>query len=138
MSVINLSPQNSVLTINGATVDEWGQTDPPLTLEQIDDKEVLVRGLSGGAARIRRINEGWSLTVNLQPGSENSKYLSTLANNAVGVSASYATIGTNENWIGTEGVMTRQPSMGRGGPGFTDDQFQFQFNAGSLTTGGSS
>lgn len=70
MALSDLSVENTIVVITGVGVlDDWGRTDPPFTLEYIDDVANLSRGLGGNAVRFHRKNPGLRLTVNFMPGS---------------------------------------------------------------------
>ena len=57
MSVADLSVENTIMVITGVGVlDDWGRTDPPFTVEVIDDQANLSRGLGGNAVRFHRKN----------------------------------------------------------------------------------
>jgi hypothetical protein len=133
MPLPNFSTENSILTINGRSIQDWGNTDPPYSHEQIDDKESLRRGMGGAAVRYRRINEGWRQTINLNPGSDDSLYLQGLYNAGAVISASYVTLGTLEGAVFSEGVMVRCKSVSRAGPALGDDTFVIEYNIGAQT-----
>lgn len=133
MALPNFSTENSIVTINGRTIQDWGATDPPYVHEQIDDKEVLRRGMGGAAVRFRRINEGWRMTLNLNPGSDDSVYMQGLYNSGAIIAGTYVTVGTLESFIGTEGVITRGKAVNRAGPTLGDDTYVIEFNVGAQT-----
>jgi len=133
MSLPNFSTENSILTINGRTIKDWGNTDPPYVHRQIDDKETLRRGMGGAAVRYRRVNEGWEQTINLNPGSDDSLYLQGLYNAGTIIVGSYVTVGTLEGAVFSEGVIVRCKEVNRGGPALGDDTFVIQYNIGAQT-----
>ena len=66
MALSDLSVENTIVVITGVGVlDDWGRTDPPFTVEPIDDQAILSRGLGGNGVRFHRKNPGLRLTVNL-------------------------------------------------------------------------
>ena len=133
MALPNFSTENSVLVINGRVIQDWGNTDPPYSHEQIDDKEVLRRGMGGAAVRYRRVNEGWRMTVNLNPGSNDSIFLQGLYNMGAVILSSYTTVGTLEKAVFSEGVITRCKPINRAGPALGDDVFVIEYNIGAQT-----
>jgi hypothetical protein len=131
MALSDLSVENTIVVITGVgVIDDWGRTDPPFTIEPIDDKSVLSRGLGGNAVKFTRKNPGQRLTLNLMPGCKQAIGLQALVNSGAEVSGSYASIAGYEGAVFAEGVATRGKSMGRGGPGMNDATFIFEFNAG--------
>ena len=133
MSVADLSVENTIIVITGVGVlDDWGRTDPPFTVEQIDDSAVLGRGLGGNAFRFHRKNSGLRVTVNLMPGSPQALALQAQVTAKSEVSGSYASIAGLEGAVFGEGVVTRGKSMARGGPGLNDATFVMEFNKGVI------
>lgn len=133
MSLVDLSVENTVVVLTGVgVVNDWGRTDPPFTVEQIDDSAVLSRGLGGNAARFHRINPGLRLTLNLMPGSSQATALQALVLARTEMSGSYASIAGLEGAVFSEGVITRGKSMARGGPGMNDATFVIEFNVGPI------
>lgn len=129
MALSDLSVENTIVVITGVGVlDDWGRTDPPFTIEPIDDQAVLSRGLGGNAVRFHRKNPGLRLTVNLMPGSPQALGLQAQVNAKSEVSGSYASIAGLEGVVFSEGVITRGKSMARGGPGLNDATFVMEFN----------
>lgn len=129
MSLSDLSVENTIVVITTVgVIDDWGRTDPPFTVEQIDDKSVLSRGLGGNAVKFTRKNPGLRLTLNLMPGSPQAIALQAMVNSGIEVSGSYASIAGLEGAVFAEGVFTRGKSMARGGPGMNDTTFIAEFN----------
>ncbi|MBA6142342.1 hypothetical protein V9385_15475 [Pseudomonas juntendi] len=129
MALSDLSVENTIVVITGVGVlDDWGRTDPPFTVEPIDDQAILSRGLGGNAVRFHRKNPGLRLTVNLMPGSPQALALQAQVNAKAEVSGSYASIAGLEGAVFSEGVITRGKSMARGGPGMNDATFIMEFN----------
>ncbi|MEW2971039.1 hypothetical protein HCG45_21435 [Pseudomonas fulva] len=129
MALSDLSVENTIVVITGVGVlDDWGRTDPPFTVEPIDDQAILSRGLGGNAVRFHRKNPGLRLTVNLMPGSPQALALQAQVNAKSEVSGSYASIAGLEGAVFSEGVITRGKSMARGGPGMNDATFIMEFN----------
>lgn len=134
----NFSPSNTDFRINGRELTEWGATDQPLLIEPIDQSGNLIRGQGGGAIALYRDNPGVRITVNMLPGGPDSAYLSGLKASRANLSFSHTVIGTLEVGVGTEGIFVNRGQIGRAGTtSITDDQFIMEFNADSITTGGS-
>lgn len=132
----NFSTDLVVITVNGRQINDWGNSDPPYQDAQIDPSSTLRRGLGGTGVRFDRINPGRSVTLSLQPGSPDSAYLQGLLNSKSNITITKTIIGTLENAIGTEGVIIGTGSTGRGGPNFSDDVFNLEFNGWTEMKGG--
>ena len=131
MSLSDLSVENTIVVISAVgVIDDWGRTDPPFTIEPIDDKSTLIRGLGGRAIKFTRKNPGQRLTLNLLRGSKQAIGLQALVNSGAEVAGSYASIAGIEGAVFAEGVGIRGKSMARGGPGMNDATFIFEFNVG--------
>lgn len=133
MALTNMSVDNSIIVISGVGVlSDWGRTDPPFTIEQIDDYGVLSRGLGGNAVGVYRKNPGIRLTVNLMPGSPQALALQAAAGAKQEMSGSYVNVDGLESGVFAEGIVTRGKSMARGGPGLNDATFVMEFNSGEI------
>lgn len=136
MALNNFSTELCVVTINGRSIQDWGETATPYTDEPIDAKSQLRRGQGGGAIRLDRINPGRRVNLFLQPGSPDAAYLQGLFNSNANISLSYQQIGTLETAVGTEGVIVNDGQRGRAGSTMTDDQFTIEFNVWTGARGG--
>ena len=133
MAMNDLSVENTIMVITGVgVIDDWGRTDPPFTVEPIDDQANLSRGLGGNAVRFHRKNPGLRVTLNLIPGSPQALGLQAQITAKSQVSGSYASIAGLEGAVFSEGVITRGKSMARGGPGLNDATFVMEFNKGVI------
>ena len=136
MAINNFSTDLFVVNVNGRTIDSWGESDPPYTDSEIDPHSVLRRGLGGSAVRLDRINPGRSVTLNLQPGSPDSEFMSTLMGSKANITLGVRQVGTLEAWLGTEGIIVSRGEHGRGGQTITDDSWTCEFNIFEGTSGG--
>lgn len=129
MSLNNLSAENTLLVITGVgLLNDWGRTDPPFTIEPIDDQGNLIRGLGGNAVAFYRDNFGLRVTVNMMPGSSQTLALQALLTTKTELSGSYASLAGLEGAVFSEGIFVRGKSMARGGPGLNDGTFVMEFN----------
>ena len=135
MSLQNYGPDNSVLTINGRIISDFGENASPYTDGPIDPKVVLRRGQGGRAVRLNRKNPGRAVSIYLSPGSPDSAYVQGLFNSNANITASWTQIGTLEAAIGTDGVIVNDGTTSRAGTTVSDDQYDFQFNTWSATKG---
>ena len=133
MALADLSAENTVLVLNGiGEITDWGRTDPPFMIENIDARATLSRGFGGNAAVFRRKNPGIRVTLNLMPGSEQAKALQVQAIKGTEVSGMYASIEGLEAAVFAEGVFVNGLSYGRGGPGMNDGTFVIECNTGEI------
>lgn len=137
MSLNNFSTDLFVVTVNGRVISDWGETATPFTDAPIDAKSQLRRGQGGNAVRLDRINPGREVNIFLNPGSPDSSFMQGLFNSNANITVSTTQIGTLEASVGTEGAITNDASVGRGGSTVSDDQFIIQFNTWTSAKGGS-
>jgi len=136
MALSDYSTDLFVTTVNGRSIEEWGETDPPFSDAPIDPKAALRRGQGGGAAKLIRKNPGRSVTLNIQPGGKDSAYLQGLFSSGATIELSRQQIGTLETAVGIEGVIVNDGAVSRGGMTMTDDQFIIEFNGWTALKGG--
>lgn len=137
MALANFSTERTVVTVNGVPITDWGETDPPYSESPLNPAGSLRQGLGGGGLRLDRINPGRTVTLNVNPGSANSAYLQGLFNSKANISLSKTIVGSLETAIGTEGMITNDGTVGRGGSTVTDDVYIFEFNLWTAAKGGS-
>lgn len=135
MALHDFSVENCAFEIFDREITDWGQADPPLDMSPINEKGQLITGLGGDAVAFNS-HQRWRVTINLMPGSDDTGYIARkVAQGAVGVEADYANLGSGEQSSFREGMYTNRGSIGRGGPGLTDDQYIFDFNKGNVGAG---
>lgn len=136
MSLNNFSNDNTVVTVNGRQLTDWGMAEQPYTDEPIDPSSTLLRAQGGNAVRLDRANPGRRVTVYLNPGSADSAYMQGLFNSRANIELSFQQIGTLETALGAEGVIVNDGSRGRAGTtSITDDQFIMEFNSWTASRG---
>lgn len=135
MALNNFSNENSVVTVNGRIIADFGETATPYTDEPIDARSQLRRGQGGNAVRLDRINPGRRVNLYLNPGSADSAYMQALLTSGANITLSFTQIGTLETAIGSEGVIVNDGQRGRAGSTITDDQFIIEFNVWEATRG---
>ena len=135
MSLENFSTSNSVLTINGRLMRDFGETATPYTDEPNDPVSTLRRGQGGNAVRLDRINPGRRVNVYFNPGSADSAYMQGLFNSRANIEATWTQIGTLDAAVGAEGVIVNDGTRGRAGTTISDDQFIIEFNSWTGTRG---
>lgn len=135
MALNNFSTVNSVVTVNGRIIQDWGETATPYTDEPIDPRSTLRRGQGGNAVRLDRINPGRRVTLNLNPGSADAAYMQGLMNSGANIELTFTQIGTLDAAVGAEGVIVNDGQRGRAGTTISDDTFVMEFNAWTATRG---
>ncbi|MGL5526803.1 MAG: hypothetical protein ACRDCI_00215 [Plesiomonas shigelloides] len=137
MSLNNFSNDNTVVTVNGRQLTDWGMAEQPYTDEPIDPSSTLLRAQGGNAVRLDRANPGRRVNVYLNPGSADSAYMQGLFNSRANIELSFQQIGTLETALGAEGVIVNDGTRGRAGTtSITDDQFTMEFNSWTASRGG--
>lgn len=135
MALLDFSVENCSFEIFDREITDWGKSDPPLDISPINEKGQLIAGLGGGGVAFNN-HQRWRVTINLMPGSEDSRLTSRkIQQGSVGLEAGYANLGSGEKGSFREGMYINRGSVGRGGPGLTDDQYIFDFNKGSMEAG---
>lgn len=137
MALVNITTENTVITINGREMTDWGEAENPVTEEPIDQSSTLRRGMGGNAVRLDRINPGRRVTLNLNPGGADASYMQSLLNSRANITYTRTVIGTLENAVGAEGVIVNDAAINRaGGASISDDTFIIEFNSFTTLRGG--
>lgn len=128
MALKNYGAEGANLTIFGIPIEEFGDTDPPITIEDIENRATLKRGIGGTNLRLDNKTRPKRLTVNLMPGSNEVRQLLAAEKSGIDATFSFSQTGTQEKVVGFDGVMITRGSMGRGGKAsVSDEQFIFEF-----------
>lgn len=137
MSTARITTENTVITVNGRQIQDWGEAEHPVTEEPIDPSSTLRRGMGGNAVRLDRINPGRRVTLSLNPAGADAAYMQGLLNSNANITYTRTVIGTLENAVGSEGAIVNDGQIGRaGGTAITDDVFIMEFNAFTTLRGG--
>lgn len=137
MALVNITTENTVVTVNGREITDWGESESPVTEEPIDAKTTIRRGMGGNAARLDRINPGRRVTLSLNPGGADSAFMQGLFNSNANITYTRTVIGTLENSVGSEGAIVNDGAVNRaGGTSISDDVFIMEFNAFTGLKGG--
>ena len=136
MALTNFSTDNTVVTVNGRRINDWGETATPYTDGPIDPTSAIRRGQGGNAVRLDRINPGREVHLFINPGSPDSAYLQGLFNSEANITLTFEQVGTLDIATGTEGAIVNDGTRGRGGMTISDDEYILQFNAWTGTKGG--
>lgn len=119
---------NSTLIINGIEIENFGDTDPPINISDEEDRATLKRGIGGRTLRLDNRTRPKRVTVNILPGSPESRQLIAVAKSGADFSAYFKQAGTDESETMFDGILIQRGDRGRGGKTtVSDDQFVFLF-----------
>lgn len=137
MALANITTENTVITVNGRQITDWGEAENPVSEEPIDPSSTLRRGMGGNAVRLDRTNPGRRVTLNLNPAGADSAYLQGLLNSRANITYTRTVIGTLETAAGSEGAIVNDGAIERaGGASISDDVFIMEFNTFVTQRGG--
>lgn len=137
MALVNITTENTVITVNGRQLTDWGEVDSPVTEEPIDPSTTIRRGMGGNAVRLDRLNPGRRVTLSLNPGGADAMYMQALYGSNANITYTRTVIGTLENAIGMEGAIVNDGAINRaGGSSISDDVFIMEFNTFTTLRGG--
>lgn len=134
--VQSLAVSNTVVTVNGRRITNFGQAETPINEEAVNPKRMIMPGQGGGAVLLERVNPGRRVSLSVLPGSADAAFLHGLYTSGAIITYTRTQIGSLETSIGTEGVIITEESEGRGGTSVTDDVFTMQFNIWESMKGG--
>jgi len=116
------------LTVFGIPIDDFGDSDPAITIEDIEQRSTLKRGIGRTSVRLDNQTRPKRLTINLMPGSDQVRQILAAEKSGVDATFSFRQSGTVEMVAGFDGVLVTRGSMGRGGKtSVSDEQFVFEF-----------
>lgn len=128
MTMIAYGADGANLTIFGIPLDEFGDTDPPISIEDLEPRATLKRGIGGTSVRLDNKTRPKRLTVNLMPGSDQVRQIIAAAKSGIDATFTFYQTGTAEYFAGFDGVMVTRGAAGRGGKtSVSDEQFVFEF-----------
>lgn len=118
------------LTVFGIPIEEFGDTDPPIRIEDMEARSQLKRGNGGTSNRIDNVTRPKRLTVYLMPGSDEVRQILAAEKSGVDATATFRQTGTAEVVAMFDGVLVNRESMGRAGKAngsVSDEGFVFEF-----------
>lgn len=128
MALVKYGRDQSNLSINGIVIEEFGDTDPAVTIEDIDVRATLKRGVGRTSLRLDSATRPKRMTVNLMPGSDVVSQLLALEKTGADMTATFSITGGNEKVAMFDGVITNRGSMGRvGRTSVSDESFILEF-----------
>jgi len=128
MAMFRYGADGANLVLFGIPISEYGDTDPAITIEDIEQRSTLKRGIGGTSVRLDNQTRPKRLTVNLMPGSDEVRQILAAEKSGVDATFSFRQSGTVEVVAGYDGVMVTRGSMGRAGKSsVTDEQIVVEF-----------
>lgn len=126
----NYSAADGILTINGTVIDDFGESDPALTIEDVKDRTALKDGLGGNSVALDAVATPKQLTINLMPGSAQARYLVGLMKSKITIQATWNQSGTMEAEALVDGRILRRGPRARIAEqtgSLSDEQFVIKF-----------
>jgi len=134
MSTYKYGPDGANLIVFGIPIDDYGDSDPAITIEEIEQRSTLKRGLGGSTLRLDNATAPLRLTINLMPGSPQMRQIQAAAKSGVDATFTFSQSGTNEKWVGYDGVLTNRNQQGRAGKTtVSDEQVVLEFGDSETT-----
>ncbi|MCC8375896.1 hypothetical protein GPY51_21960 [Photorhabdus laumondii subsp. laumondii] len=128
MSMQRYGADGANLTVFGIPIDDFGDTDPPITIEDLEPRATLKRGIGKTSVRLDNPTRPKRLTINLIPGSEQARQIIAVEKTKVDATFSFFQTGTAETILGFDGILVNRGSTTRAGKtGVSDEQFIFEF-----------
>lgn len=116
------------LTLFGIPIDDFGDTDPPITIEDLEPRATLKRGIGKTSVRLDSQTRPKRVTVNLIPGSDQARQILAVEKTGVDATFTFFQTGTAETVMGFDGVLVNRGSMTRGGKtSVSDEVFILEF-----------
>jgi len=128
MAMYRYGADGANLTVFGIPIDDFGDTDPAITIEDIEQRSTLKRGIGRTSVRLDNQTRPKRLTINLMPGSDQVRQILAAEKSGVDATFSFRQSGTVEMVAGFDGVLVTRGTMGRAGKsGVSDETFVFEF-----------
>jgi len=128
MALTNYGPEGLNMTVFGIPIDEFGDTDPPVTVEDIEQRSTLKRGIGGTSLRMDNQTTPKRLVLNLMPGSDQVRQVLAAARSGVDAAFTMSVTGTTEKIVGFDGILINRGTVGRGGKtSVSDEMLTFEF-----------
>lgn len=122
MALTAYGAEGANLTVFGIPIDEFGDTDPPITIEDVEPRSTLKRGIGGTSLRMDNVTNPKRLTINLMPGSEQVRQILAAARSGVDATFTFSQTGTGERVAGFDGILENRGQLGRGGKTTVSDE----------------
>lgn len=128
MAMYRYGADGANLTVFGIPIDDFGDSDPAITIEDIEQRSTLKRGIGRTSVRLDNQTRPKRLTINLMPGSDQVRQILAAEKSGVDATFSFRQSGTVEMVAGFDGVLVTRGTMGRAGKSSASDcSFVFEF-----------
>ena len=130
MSLSNYSAADGLLTINGTSITDFGETSPSISIEDIKPRAQFKNGLGGQSAVLEPVTTPKRLTVNLLTGSDQARFLVGLMKSKITIQSSWTQLGSLEAEVLVDGrIMSRGPRgrIAEQSGSLSDEQFVIEF-----------
>lgn len=128
MALRNYGSEGANLTVFGIPIEEFGDTDPPITIEDIEQRSTLKRGIGGTSIRMDNQTRPKRVTVNIMPGSNEARQILAAEKAGTDATLKFSQSGSGEKVTCYDGVLINRGQLGRAGKTtVSDDQFIFEF-----------
>lgn len=130
MPIRNYSSADGLLIINGTNITDWGQTQPGLSIEDVNPRVQMQYGLGGGAAAMDPVTLRKRVTINLLAGSDQARYAVALAKAKTTIQGSWTQLGSVEAEVFIDGRIVSRGPRGRiaeTAGSLSDEQFVIEF-----------
>lgn len=122
MALVNYGAEGASVTLFGIPLDEFGDTDPPITIEDLEPRSTLKRGIGGTSLRLDNKTRPKRVTIHLMPGSAQVRQILAAEKSGVDATFTYIQSGTGEKVVCFDGVIVNRGSMGRAGKSNVSDE----------------
>lgn len=128
MALKNYGAEGSNLTIFGIPIEQFGDSDPAITIEDLEERSTLKRGLGGTSLRMDNVTTPKRLIVNLMPDAEEVRQILAAARAGTDATFTFTQSGTNEFCSGFDGVLVNRGNLERAGKtSVSDERLTFEF-----------
>lgn len=116
------------LTVFGIPIDEFGDTDPAITISDIEQRSTLKRGLGGTSLRMDNATSPKRLVINLMPGSTQVRQILAAARSGIDATFTFSQSGTSEKFAGFDGILINRGDATRASKtSVSDESLTFEF-----------
>lgn len=134
MSMYRYGADGSNLTLMGIPIDDFGDTDPPIRISDLEQRSTLKRGIGRTSVRLDNQTLAKRVEVYLMPGSPQVRQILAAAKSGVDATFSLRQSGANEMHAGFDGILVNRGSVDRGGKTTVSDEvLTFEFSDGDET-----
>lgn len=128
MAMLRYGADGANLTLFGIPIEEFGDTDPAITIEDITPRAALKYGLNATNVRLDGTARPKRVTVNLMPGSVEVRQILAAEKTGVDAVGAFTQTGTAEAYAFFDGVLETRGAQTRAGKtNVSDEQFVFIF-----------